>query len=210
MKFIKIALTLFFLQMILACSSVGGIAKFNSSEKNASYKSPTESLKVFIDVSAIGVAGAGIKNIAQIHSDASQSLVNSFKTKMNEAGVNALVKPFGTVTSTKTETSTTVTANSIGTEKMVADESLNPQPILIVHISSWQAVNHVWNGMISWRLDLIDPSVWTSKNKITIWTGITKPMQFGPAACSGDAYKSCADRFAESVIAQLRTENLIR
>lgn len=210
MKFIKLAITLLMLQLVLACSSVGGIAKFNSSEKNASYKSSIDSLKVFIDVSAIGVAGASIKNIAQVHSDASQNLVNSFKTKMNEAGVNALVKPFGTVSSTETETSTTVTAKSIGTEKMIADENPNPQPILIVHISSWQTVNHVWNGMVSWRLDLVDPSVWTSKNKITIWTGLTKPMQFGSAACSKDAYKSCADRFAESVIAQLRTEKLIR
>lgn len=210
MRFIKIATLLFLSQLILACSSVGGIAEFNSSEKNDSYKSTIDSLKVFIEVSAIGAAGSSIENIAQVHSDASQSLVNSFKTKMSEAGVNALVKPFGTVTSTKTGTSTTVTAESIGTEKMVANERPNSQPILIIHIGSSQARNHVWNGMVSWRLDLVDPSVWTSKNKVTIWTGVTKLMQFGPSACSRDAYKSCADKFADSVIAQLRAEKLIK
>jgi hypothetical protein len=210
MRFVKITTALFLSQLILACSSVGGTAVFNSSEKNASYNTSIDSLKVFVDVSAIGAAGGSIENIAQVHSDASQSLVNAFKTKMSEAGVNALVKPFGNVTSTKTDTSTTVTSESIGTEKMVASESSNSQPILIVHIGSSQARNHVWNGMVSWKLDLVDPSVWTSKNKITIWTGVTKLMQFGPSACSSDAYKSCADKFAGSVIAQLRTENLIK
>jgi hypothetical protein len=214
MSFIKIATALILSQTILACSTLSEKSQFISSEKNSSYDFPISSMGVYIDVSVIGVAGANIKNIAQEHSDASKSLVNSFKVKMSEARVNVLVKPFGTVTYTvKVEgpkTTTSLKRQGIGNEEMIAGESSNFQPILIVRIGSTQAINNVWNGMVSWNLELVDPSVWTSKNKTTIWKGETKPMQFSPSYCSGDAYKSCADRFSELVITQLRSEKIIK
>ena len=214
MIFIKISAVLLLTQLMLACSSMGVKSDFVSSTNSASSVVPIGSLKVFIDASAIGAAGATIKDIALTHSEASQSLVNSFKTRMSEAKVNALVKPFGSVTSTTTvdgsKTTTTLRAAGVNIEKMIAGESASSQPILILRIVSSQARNNVWNGMVSWRLDLVDPSVWTSKNNNTIWTGETRPMQFCPSSCSVDSYKLCADRLSEIVVAQLRNEKLIK
>jgi hypothetical protein len=171
-------------------------------------------MKVFIDVSVIGAAGANIKNIAQEHSDASKGLVNSFKAKMNAAGVAAIVKPFGTVTHTVTvegpKTTTSLKRQGIGNEEMIAGESSKLQPILIVRIGSTQAKYNVWNGMVSWNLELVDPSVWTIKNNATIWKGETKPMPFSPSYCSADTYKTCSDKFSELVVTQLRTEKIIK
>ena len=215
MNFIKIAAVLIFLQLISGCKSPSAQFGFKSSDRNDSSQNSFDTMKVFIDASGMGTAGSSIKDIAKIHNDASLSLVKSFNTKLNETGVKALIKPFGAVTSTVTVDSkktTTITLRSQGvtTEKMLEGESSNALPILIVRIYSTQAQNYTWNGMVSWSAELVDPSIWSNNNKVSIWTAETIPMQFGPTYCSGDAYKSCADKLAEVVIAQLRREKLIK
>lgn len=212
MRFTKIAITLLLAQLLLGCATAGD-AKFNSSEKNVLYKSSINSMKIFIEVSVIGTVGRpetmGI-SIAQTHNDASQALVNAFKTKTVEAGITTTVKPFGSVTMVKDKTSTIVKSEQIGLENMIATASSSSEPLLVIQIYSSQAENNIWNGNLGWSLNLVDPTVWTIKNQTTIWKGTTDMTQFGPFSCSKDAYKSCADKLADSVIAQLRAEKLIK
>ena len=213
MKLKKVTAILFISQLLVSCASMDNGAKFNSSAKGASYKSATNSMKIFVEVTPIGSEGALItKNIGivQTFNDASQSLVNAFKTKMTEAGVTVLVKSFGSVDVVKNDTSTVKTAKSVGFSTMVAGENASSEPLLAVQIGATEAENTVWNGRVSWNLSLVDPTVWTPKNQTTIWKGTTELMQFGPLDCSQDAYKTCADKFVDSVIAQLRAEKLIK
>lgn len=212
MRFTKLAIAFFLTQLILGCATAGD-AKFNSSEKNGFYKYPINSMKIFVEVSPIASVGSlYTKNISivQTHNDASQALVNAFKTKMAEAGVTITVRPFGSITMTKTATGTQTITQKIGLDTMIAGESASSEPLLVVQIGSTEAENRVWNGRVSWSLNLVDPTVWTIKNQTTIWKGTTELTQFGPYACSEDAYKSCSDKLVESVIAQIRAEKLIK
>lgn len=158
MRFTKIAITLLLAQLLLGCATAGD-AKFNSSEKNVLYKSSINSMKIFIEVSVIGTVGRpetmGI-SIAQTHNDASQALVNAFKTKTVEAGITTTVRPFGSVTMVKDKTSTVVKSDQIGLEKMIATASSSSEPLLVIQIYSSQAENNIWNGNLGWSLNLVD------------------------------------------------------
>jgi hypothetical protein len=100
--------------------------------------------------------------------------------------------------------------------------SQNPQSkqILLISADSFPMVTQtrygvalgpaIWSGQISWSLRLLDRDEAALTNGKPVWSAKTSPSAFSPWLCSSDEFKTCAQRFSESIINQLKQDQLIR
>lgn len=66
-----------------------------------------------------------------------------------------------------------------------------------------------WTGRVSWDARLFDGDKAVNPEGKPVWNAKTDFFLFGPAECSGDAFKTCSDRFVATLVQQMLVEGLL-
>jgi len=206
---------LFCLLILALCAGCAtklpGEFQFESSQKNGPVGGPYNALHLTIDVNALQLANTFGMDRDGLITQVNDRLSKAFVKKFAEANVAVKVKivdlrsevtQSGNTTTTKTFTRTP--------QEIFAGVEPRNQRALMIHISRYQQSNSQWTGLVGWELKLVDPSAWVNDPNQQLWRGKTSLMQFGQAACGPDAYVTCADRFADAVVTQLRAEQIVK
>jgi hypothetical protein len=94
-----------------------------------------------------------------------------------------------------------------------------PKQILILNTAAFQTSQATlygkpygpshWTGRVSWDARLFDGDKAANPEGKPVWNAKTDFFLFGPAECSGDAFKTCSDRFVATVVQQMLVEGLL-
>ena len=224
----KYLVCIFVVTLLQGCA---GTTNFKQSETSASFtKGLSKKILVAVEVSHLAKAFTGNPNAAPSPVAVAQNTMGAVAA----ANLNRIHSSFYKATNAVgTQLVNYLAKEDINADFFIINSLNNPNAlveairkapeitqILIVNADSFPMVQQTrygaavgspfWGGSISWAVRLLDRETSLSEGSQAVWTAKTNPSIFNPNVCSQDEFKTCAERFSEAVISQLRKDNILR
>lgn len=186
-------------------SACAGQTNFKSSEKNSTYtKTIDNDLLIVFEISHLRKAMSGNASTAR---SAANAVVSRLALEVN--------KDQAAIASEVIDSTTDRTQLPLALSKHKSKKQ-----VLIIQADSFTMVqrtyNYVpqgepfWGGGVTWSLHLFDMDKAANPSGKAVWIAKTEAVQFGTGSCIQDQYKTCAERFVNAIVYQLKNDGLLK